>query len=168
MCIEDNIQVAHEYNAGIVANIGQGAMGPGIVTHPPVEFEDVPASLINAKGGWQRAQYGKKDRDCSVTYYCRYGTGFDEVCDNQRWGVDKVMSGQTVYHYQRRPGKTFKDRWKEFRADEYKSLVVSSVGSGRLSCEVDEFPLGSLFENKVQALRWMNGPANGAQGWRLG
>ena len=28
----------------------------------------------------------------------------------------------------------------------------------------DEFPLGSLLENKEQALRLINGPANGAQG----
>jgi chitinase len=40
--------------------------------------------------------------DCEVTYTCRYGKGWDEVCDNQRWAIDKHLAGNTVFDYLKR------------------------------------------------------------------
>lgn len=37
---------------------------------------------------------GATSCDCVVTYTCKYNMGWDE-CDNQRWGVDNVLGGQT-------------------------------------------------------------------------
>ncbi|RAK98436.1 glycoside hydrolase [Aspergillus ibericus CBS 121593] len=166
-CMAEEENAAADYSAGIVANIGQGAMGPGDVPVPPASFIEVPATLVNKDGGWQRTQYGKKDRDCSVTYYCRYGHGFDEVCDNQRWAIDKIMGGKTVYNVQKRPKSTYKDEWSRFRNRAYVSLLQSKVSRGsmtRVNCEVDEFPMGSLDDSEIQGLRYLNGIENGLQG----
>ncbi|KAJ5986725.1 CAZyme family GH18 [Penicillium sp. IBT 35674x] len=87
--------------------------------------------------------------DCVVTYTCSYGTGWDEICDNQRWGINKLLKGRTVYQL-----------LTTSRA------VVKLIGS-RYRCGVDEFPMSNLAEsgNKVpQACRLVNGPANGKQG----
>jgi hypothetical protein len=40
----------------------------------------------------------KKDLDCSVTYTCAYGEGFDKVWDNQRYGITEVRAGRTSYN----------------------------------------------------------------------
>ncbi|KAJ4987936.1 glycosyl hydrolase family 18 [Stagonosporopsis vannaccii] len=50
-------------------------------------------------GKYTSKSYDKgKDLDCSVTYTCAYGEGFDEVCDNQRYGVTEVRAGRTSYN----------------------------------------------------------------------
>ena len=36
---------------------------------------------------------------CSTTYVCEYGNGFDQVCDNQRWALDKISNVGNVFHY---------------------------------------------------------------------
>ncbi|PYI16224.1 glycoside hydrolase [Aspergillus violaceofuscus CBS 115571] len=166
-CMADTEDAAADYNAGVVANIGQGAMGPGIVEVPPVSFIEVPANLVNNDGSYARTQYGKKDRDCTLTYYCRYGLGFDQICNNQRWGIDKVMGGKTVFCYTPCPDDTYKDSWFRYRNKEYRTLlksIVTSAGLTRYNCDVDEFPLGSLGKDQVQALRYVDGIENGLQG----
>ncbi|TDZ48460.1 hypothetical protein CTRI78_v008155 [Colletotrichum trifolii] len=42
---------------------------------------------------------GGGNGDCyyTVTYWCIYNMGWDEVCDNQRWAIDKVLGGHTVF-----------------------------------------------------------------------
>ncbi|TEA20978.1 hypothetical protein C8034_v008331 [Colletotrichum sidae] len=40
---------------------------------------------------------GNGDCYCTVTYSCIYNMGRDEVCDNQRWAIDKVLGGHTVF-----------------------------------------------------------------------
>jgi chitinase len=110
--------------------------------------------------------------DCYVTYTCRYGKGFDEICDNQRWAITEGFNGASVYHYGPRVlgGRFKKDRWsKEFRTSEFRTFAVQKQGPGkqRYRCEVDEFPMGALREawhGAHQIVRLVNGKANGAQG----
>ena len=52
------------------------------------------------------AQYGRYavwdltgKTTCSTTYVCEYGNGFDQVCDNQRWALDKISNVGNVFHY---------------------------------------------------------------------
>ncbi|TDZ15416.1 hypothetical protein Cob_v011541 [Colletotrichum orbiculare MAFF 240422] len=42
---------------------------------------------------------GGGNGDCyyTVTYWCIYNMGWDEVCDNQRWAIDKVLGGHTIF-----------------------------------------------------------------------
>jgi chitinase len=107
--------------------------------------------------------------DCYVTYTCRYGKGWDEICDNQRWAIDKGLNGASVYHYgERAKGKGFKQkRYGRYRATEFRSLGGYSIPDKRYRCEADEFPMGALTEAwdyQPQMVRWVNGEANGAQG----
>lgn len=113
---------------------------------------------------------------CETTYRCEYGNGFDQVCDNQRWGLDEVVGGTTpaVFHYDENGngnGRT-KDRWRlgtHRNAHWYQSYNVrlGNAAGNRLRCEIDEFPLNSLKESMAfakQALRAVDGNENGAQG----
>ncbi|KUJ13269.1 glycoside hydrolase [Mollisia scopiformis] len=117
-------------------------------------------------GQWApKAAYGKKDKDCAVTYTCRYGLGWDEICDNQRWAIDKVIIS-TTFHIDRRGGRSSKDEWPSWRREEFRTLAQVAVNRVH-RCQVDEFPMGVLLEAKApnpQVVRLVNGPANGAQG----
>ncbi|KDB22160.1 hypothetical protein H109_05949 [Trichophyton interdigitale MR816] len=110
--------------------------------------------------------YASTDKDCSVTYTCSYGVGYDEVCDNQRWGIDKILGGNRVYHYAAsRVDMRRQEKWRNDHNIKYKEWPTDQ--SDRKYCEVDEFPMGSLFEsggNVPQALRAIDGDANGLQG----
>ncbi|KAK1953668.1 glycoside hydrolase [Colletotrichum sublineola] len=109
--------------------------------------------------------------DCVVTYTCRYGMGWDEICDNQRWAIDKVLNGRTVFQplsvgrgldSNRQYG-----RWRNQRRAEYRTLVQGSRPNQAAACQLDEFPMGNLRESRnlaPQACRLVNGLANGAQG----
>jgi hypothetical protein len=133
----------------------------------PPKKEDEPEL-----GKWKKEKHDKNAKTCSVTYTCRYGMGFDEVCDNQRWAIERGWGGRSVYHYEKRgKGKDYdKDDWsKKHRRDEYRTMAVAKVGNQkqRYRCEVDEFPLGSLREGRIagrQQVRLVNGKANGKQG----
>jgi hypothetical protein len=142
-CVAQRSQAAHEQAAGIVLNLGLGALGPGVeefgaMGPPPVGFIEIPENAINAKGKWNRITPKKPQPDCSVTYICRYGEGWDEICDNQRWAIDKIMGGKTVYHYERRPEDTYKDGWAKFyRHAEYRARAqVTKTGENRARCDV--------------------------------
>lgn len=128
----------------------------------------VPAT----QSGWTILPTTRGQTDCQVTYTCRYGQNFDEICDNQRWAIDDYLGGNTVYHQRNRAGRYFKDDWDNWRADRYRSAARPSLpGLGRYRCEVDEFPMGGLREAtwpNTQVLRFVNGPANGRQGGNFG
>jgi hypothetical protein len=105
--------------------------------------------------------------DCTVTYTCRYNKGWDEVCDNQRWAIDKGLHGATVYHYQKRGKDSLysKKNWKPQHKG-YQALAQKKENKVA-RCQVDEFPMGSLAEGRIpnpQICRLVNGPANGRQG----
>ncbi|OJJ66497.1 hypothetical protein ASPBRDRAFT_59613 [Aspergillus brasiliensis CBS 101740] len=124
-------------------------------------------------GGWPVLSYTKDAHcDCSVTYTCRYGMGWDEVCDNQRWAITKKLNGQTVF----RPGAnrpySRMYRWwaNNQRSPEYRTLVQlarTQPSDAHAQCQLDEFPMGDLWESandNPQACRLVNGLANGRQG----
>ncbi len=107
--------------------------------------------------------------DCQITYTCRYNMGWDEVCDNQRWAIDKMLGGLKVYHYAgggRAPGRN-QALWASSQRDEaFRRLVQGLREPQAAQCQVDEFPLGSMKESEhagPQACRLVNGKANGGK-----
>ncbi|KAK8102995.1 glycoside hydrolase family 18 protein [Apiospora sp. TS-2023a] len=107
--------------------------------------------------------------DCVVTYTCRYGLGWDEVCDNQRWAVNKVLGGHTVFQPDaQRPGGRRYSAWSaNQRAAQFRTLAQQRDARNVYRCQLDEFPMGDLEESgggQPQACRLVNGPANAAQG----
>lgn len=150
------------------------------VTPPLDHYAGTPNQNGKMYGQWELLEFGvpipgspapsSTSCDCHVTYTCRYGQGFDEICDNQRWAIEKGLGSRTVFHYERRSGAYRKDRWSNsYRLDEYRTLAVEKPAghSGRTRCEVDEFPLGAMREGRnlnPQFVRFVNGDANGAQG----
>jgi hypothetical protein len=65
----------------------------------PVKSKPKAAPGVAAQYG----RYTKWDLDgkttCSTSYMCEYGNGFDQVCDNQRWALDKIPNVGNVFHY---------------------------------------------------------------------
>lgn len=144
------------------------------------------------RGQWQMLEFDVATQtrssscDCQVTYTCRYGKGWDEVCDNQRWAINEGLAGRTVFHYQASDptARSYrKYNWANgangvpgARHKAYRTLAqVVNAPRERPRCEVDEFPMGALREAQKlnpQIVRLLNGKANGAQGndfrmWRL-
>ncbi|KAE8326142.1 hypothetical protein BDV39DRAFT_193873 [Aspergillus sergii] len=187
ICPKSGSTSSSEEYAGMIANtIGQGALGPNgrhtgkipnveINLNPKKPPQGKPRQRLPMRGRYTMAQY-KKDKDCSVTYTCEYGHGYDEVCDNQRWAIDKGLGGKTVYHKHQgpRPGDTDKDNWSLLdRRREYYTLANARPSpNSRGRCEVDEFPMAALEEGidgNYQVVRLINGIANGKQGddWNM-
>ncbi|KAH7384645.1 hypothetical protein BKA66DRAFT_608810 [Pyrenochaeta sp. MPI-SDFR-AT-0127] len=139
-----------------------------------------PANGVDAYGRWVKAVYGLADTTCQVTYTCDYGFNFDQVCDNQKYGLDVVLGGATtVFHYD--PGREYgvggrvKQQWRGQHHAKYRASHGRPDGGtcpnddydgSRCRCEVDEFPLDSLGESyqAPQALRLLDGNENGRQG----
>lgn len=164
---------------GLTAAIGFGIGGlgssqprpsPAATPTPHNTGVPIPGKTV---GQWPRLDFGTAQKtstsscDCFVTYTCRYGKGWDEVCDNQRWAVDKGLHGATVYHYQKRGKDSLysKKNWKPQHKG-YQALAQRKVNKVA-RCQVDEFPMGSLREGLIpqpQICRLVNGPANGRQG----
>ncbi|KAI1832525.1 hypothetical protein DTO006G1_1154 [Penicillium roqueforti] len=166
MCVKPTEVIVHDKGSGAdgvvadaAAKFGQGAVGPGVTDIPRktiTTIEAAPATAVTTIGDYSVTTFSTTaQEDCSVTYTCSYGKGFDEVCDNQRWAIDKGLGGKTVYHKApRRPGRTFKDTWNQKRGAQ---------------CDIsrDEFPLASFLEsarNAYQVVRLINGPANALHG----
>lgn len=85
------------------------------------------------------------DCDCSVTYTCRYGMGWDEVCDNQRWAITKILDGQTVSMLgDGRPYGRQYEQWKNQRSSAYRTLAQGRRQPVGVQCQLDEFPMGDL------------------------
>lgn len=123
-------------------------------------------------GQWPLLNFGSvstKGCDCFVTYSCRYGLGWDEVCDNQRWAMDVMFKGQksvfSVLAAGRAPNR--KQRlWAQSHSAAFRTLVQGSRSPPAAQCEVDEFPMGNLADsgnNNPQACRLVNGDANGGE-----
>ncbi|KAL8887506.1 MAG: hypothetical protein Q9215_004928 [Flavoplaca cf. flavocitrina] len=126
--------------------------------------------IDNVAPRWALKVYTASQTGCQVTYTCKYGRGFDQVCDNQKYGIDKVMGGVNVFSYDEfgnRQGRV-QSLWAKDHNKEYRSSFGPPVsGGGRNRCEIDEFPLGSLRESAnyaAQALRALDGNENGKQG----
>lgn len=107
--------------------------------------------------------------DCEVTYTYRYNMGWDEICDNQRWGINKLLNGQTVYHplARGRAGNRMYSQWRSQHRDSYRTRAQALIPGEGYRCQVDEFPMGNLLESgnlAPQVCRLVNGPANGGQG----
>lgn len=119
-------------------------------------------------GQWVRLSYDKaKDKDCAVTYTCRYGRTFDEVgfdesvrwlccnvmdaytrqiCDNQSWGIYEGNAGRSVYHYERTVGP---HRWKSVtltypQHEETTTNMPSAIGA--------DYTAGQLIAHKPRGL----------------
>lgn len=128
-------------------------------------------------GQWPILQYPpapvpKGQCDCSVTYTCRYGLGWDEVCDNQRWAITMHLNQQNVFHVfgpglARPNGRAYDDWRNNQRSDWYRTLLQGSRTPRSAACELDEFPMGDLEESargNPQACRLVNRAANKRQG----
>lgn len=125
-------------------------------------------------GQWDKLDFGTAQEsttscDCAVTYTCRYGMGWDEICDNQRWAIDKGLGGNTVYHWGiRLPAGFYSKRWwASSHHAGFRTLAQQRDQGNQYRCQVDEFPMGALLEGRLpnpQIVRLVNGPANGLQG----
>ncbi|KAI1454308.1 hypothetical protein F4805DRAFT_469461 [Annulohypoxylon moriforme] len=110
--------------------------------------------------------------DCAVTYTCKYGMGWDEVCDNQRWAINKMLNGQTVFQpfFSGRATSRAYSLWASTNTQRnaaYRTLVQGQRQPEEARCDLDEFPMGNLRESEnlaPQACRLVNRPANQAQG----
>lgn len=150
---------------------------------PPTQSNTGQPTTIGTRtayGQWQILDFGgggggqtTSSCDCFVTYTCRYGMGWDEICDNQRWAINKMLNGRTSFQ----PFKTGRaedrayDHWGQSaptqRHAAYRTLIQGSRTPRSARCELDEFPMGNLREsgnNAPQVCRLVNGPANNAQG----
>ncbi|KAL9045767.1 MAG: hypothetical protein Q9214_001250 [Letrouitia sp. 1 TL-2023] len=146
---------------------------PGLPNPVPQGPKGGPKNPPNAGpkqyGRYALKTYPQGQSSCQVTYTCSYGQGFDQVCDNQKYGLDKITNPVTVFNYDQTgsgSGRT-KARWAYSHNPRYRySFAPASAGS-RYRCEIDEFPMNSLRESAnfaQQALRAIDGGENGAQG----
>ncbi|KAJ5369846.1 uncharacterized protein N7496_005938 [Penicillium cataractarum] len=87
LCVKRKEVVAHEKAAGVNGAIasaasmyGQGAVGPGITALNIVTktITAEPVQAVKMIGQWPVVKYSADEPDCSVTYTCKYGKGFDE------------------------------------------------------------------------------------------
>lgn len=134
-----------------------------------------------AYGQWQLLDFGgggggqstTTSCDCFVTYFCNYGMGWDEVCDNQRWAINKVLNGRTSFlPYARGRGESRAySSWAQSaptqRHKAFRTLVQGARRDQGAACDLDEFPMGNLREsgnNGPQACRLVNAGANQRQG----
>ncbi|KAL8808894.1 MAG: hypothetical protein Q9200_003921, partial [Gallowayella weberi] len=152
--------------AGLAVGIGSG-LKPG--AQPPKGTPNQPTNGgVKQYGPYPLRQFPQGVQFCSVTYTCKYGKGFDQVCDNQKYGLDKITTPFKVFNYDERGSRAgrSKSRWAPNHNEIYRRSFGPQNG-GRYRCEVDEFPLNSLQESAdfaQQALRSLDGAENGKQG----
>ncbi|ORY13819.1 hypothetical protein BCR34DRAFT_662986 [Clohesyomyces aquaticus] len=158
-----------------IGNLNPSQPRPSSPSTPTPRNTGVPI-IGKSVGQWPRLDFGKSQPgttscDCTVTYTCRYGKSWDEVCDNQRWAIDKGLHGATVYHYQKR-GKDSLYSKKDWKPQHKGYQALAQKKENKVArCQVDEFPMGSLAEGRIpqpQICRLVNGPANGRQGTDFG
>ncbi|KAL2754188.1 glycoside hydrolase family 18 protein [Sodiomyces alcalophilus JCM 7366] len=154
--------------------VAAGLIAPALLPIRKPPSKGGPKQATDARthyGRHQIAVYPSGTRTCSTTYTCTYGLGFDQVCDNQRWAIDKILGGRMVYHKDlsgNSNGRT-KQRWfaRAARHRHWYASYASRSTSGRYRCEIDEFPMANLADSAgmaKQALRAVDGDENGAQG----
>ncbi|KAF2008423.1 glycoside hydrolase family 18 protein [Aaosphaeria arxii CBS 175.79] len=164
-------EAATMHAVGVVAGVRTGRIQKPQNPRPKPSKPKPPAQAPKQKlfGQWLSLSYDKAtDTDCVVTYTCRYGRGHDEICDNQSWGIFEANAGRTVYHYDARgPDNEYaKADWASVhRRPSYRSQAQAGNPA---RCQVDEFPMGSLWEGRAglhnQVCRLVNGNANRLQG----
>ncbi|PLB55790.1 putative class V chitinase [Aspergillus steynii IBT 23096] len=126
----------------------------------------------NANSQWPKLSFSSSKGgvcDCHVTYTCRYGMGWDEVCDNQRWAITYRLNQQSVFapNALRPSGRMYSSWAGNQRKEEYRTAVQMARGVPGARCQLDEFPMRDLFEaanNNPQVCRLVNGRANSRQG----
>jgi hypothetical protein len=69
----------HSFQDDVVNRLGQGAAGIGQQKPPEKPKQNVPKKTSSKYGRYTPMQYKKGQKDCQVTYECKYGEGFDEV-----------------------------------------------------------------------------------------
>jgi hypothetical protein len=90
MCVKPVEVVADEKSAGdagtvasAAAMFGQGAIGPGITDLNTVIVKTTitgqPEQFPTTYGSYTRQTYSTDVTECSLTYTCSYGKGFEEV-----------------------------------------------------------------------------------------
>ncbi|ROW14913.1 hypothetical protein VPNG_03305 [Cytospora leucostoma] len=165
---------------GIPAEIALCAAAGGssnAITRP---YTGVPTTVGSGKkarssyGQWPILDFGNVAQtsscDCFVTYTCNYGMGWDEICDNQQWAIDKKLGGKTVYSPRqkgRAPKRNYSSWANKQRSAPFRTLLQKKRQPQSARCELDEFSMGNMHHsggNKPQVCRLVNGPANGAQG----
>lgn len=157
----------------MASNVAAG-LAP-VIPKPPAPPKGGPKQNTGDRTHYGRYAIIDEDETCSTTYTCEYGWGFDQVCDNQRWGLDEVTNPISVFNYVGGGGAgRRKATWSNVGSrhrDWYRSfgerLVNDAGDQGRYRCELDEFPLDSLLESSgqaMQAIRALNGAENGRQG----
>jgi hypothetical protein len=89
-----------------------------------------------------------------------------QVCDNQRYGIDKILNGKTVFEMNTGRGGVRKySSWaNKQRAKQYRTAVQGNRPNRWLAaCDLDEFPMGILKDsanNNPQACRLVNRVGN--------
>lgn len=69
----------HSFQDDVVNRLGLGAAGIGQQKPPDKPKQSVPKKTSSKYGRFTPMQYRKGQKDCQVTYECKYGEGFDEV-----------------------------------------------------------------------------------------
>ncbi|KAJ6133731.1 class V chitinase [Penicillium sp. IBT 18751x] len=169
MCAASGIAVSA---GGYVTKSSRKAQGnpSGQRSAKKINLGTTNAQKVNSK--WPKLSYSSSKGgpcNCQVTYTCRYGMGWDEVCDNQRWAITYRLNQQTVFEPNalRPPGRMYSSWAGNQRGERYRTAVQMQRVPPSARCQVDEFPMGDLFEstnNNPQVCRLINGIANGRQG----
>ncbi|KAK1147072.1 hypothetical protein N8T08_001811 [Aspergillus melleus] len=97
------------------------------------------------------------------------GMGWDEICDNQRWAITYRLNQQSVFEPNAlRPPSWMYESWAgNQRKAGYRTAVQKACGVPGAECQLDEFPMGDLFEstnNYSQVCLLVNSRANTRQG----
>ncbi|WYZ36481.1 hypothetical protein EsH8_XV_000034 [Colletotrichum jinshuiense] len=160
--------------AGLIGDFIGWIFGGGV--RGPNKGTPTTIGTRSAYGQWPLLDFGTgggggdgDNCDCVVTYTCFYNMGWDEVCDNQRWAIDKVLGGQTVFQPDagRPAGRKYFSWAANQRHEGFRTRAQERNANNVARCQLDEFPMGDLEEsggNQPQACRLVNGPANAAQG----
>ncbi|OBT86815.1 hypothetical protein VE02_03931 [Pseudogymnoascus sp. 03VT05] len=114
---------------------------PALIPNPKAGPKNPTGAGIKMYGRYAQVDFGQQTF-CSVTYSCEYGFGFDQVCDNQRWGIDEITMSN-IFHYDEGGsgnGRT-KGQWRSTTSrnpDWYNSFTVrlNNANGRRLRCEI--------------------------------
>ncbi|KAL2811726.1 hypothetical protein BDW59DRAFT_167964 [Aspergillus cavernicola] len=168
---------AHSFQDDVISRLGQGAAGIGMQRPKSSKPADqgTPQKAKNKFGRYTQARYGKNVKNCETTYTCEYGLGFDEICDNMRWAIEKGFGSNQVYNRQlgaeNRP--TYQENWRNERGEEYRKEAMRPPGwsdnpRAQPRCNYaygnrEEFPFTSLKESAggaYQVVRFVNKVVN--------
>lgn len=106
-------------------------------------------------GSYTKITYGPGTATCAVTYTCRYGVGFDEVCDNQRSAITELRGGQTVYRRQAggRMAPRSQTSWRQKRVSRQRTKDCDVRGINKVSNSTPNIANGAELPGHIRALR---------------